>query len=144
MVVMSVLADLLHAGVRLDFTGDPAKPTFRVLPQHRPLVSALLEPATKAQTQHVLRQVADYRLVLLRIFALTAEGAAADPVGCRKAIQDEMRLHDDLGPRLATVIRVEIVAEYAARTGRCAYCGGADHGYRPGTAGHERVAGDTW
>jgi hypothetical protein len=134
MGVTSVLADLLHAGVRLDFT-DPEKPTFRVLPEHRSVVAALLTPATKAQTRYILGQIADYRGALLQIFALMAEGATADPAACRKAVQEEMRLHDDLGPRLAGLIRSETVGEYEAVTGRCAYCGGIGHG---------RVAGDTW
>lgn len=134
MVVMNALADLLRDGVRLDFTADPAKPTFRVRPQHRSLVAALLEPATKPQTQQALRQIADYRFTLLRIFTLTVEGATADPAACQQAVQNEMRLHDDLGPRLAGLIRTETVTEYGTTTGRCAYCGGSDH---------DRVAGDT-
>lgn len=119
--VTARLADLLLDGLRLDYT-DPARPEFRVLPHHRAEVAALLAPATRTETQHALRAAADYRGILLRIFDLIAQDA--DTTTER---QEQCRLHDDLGPRLAEMIGAAASAEYSARTQRCAYCGGPEH-----------------
>jgi len=124
-MVAAQLAAALRAGVRLDYAGDPQRPAFRVLPAQRSLVTALLAPATKPETQRVLRLVADYRAVLLRLFALAADaGGASVEARARVAVQDEMRLHDELGPALASMILSATEQEYAAATDSCAYCGG--------------------
>lgn len=127
MVMTTALADLLRAGVRLDFSVDPDRPIFSILPEHRPRVAALLTPDAKPETQAVLRLVATYRRTVLDLFALNAEGGLADLTTARQLVQDEMRLHDDLGPRLAALIRGAAGEEYAARTGLCPLCGEARH-----------------
>jgi hypothetical protein len=123
-VVTVKLAAALRGGVRLDYSGDPRRPVFRVPRAQRSLVTVLLEPGNRAETQRVLTLVATYRAVLLRLFALAAEGGGA-PVEARArvAVQDEMRLHDDLGPTLARLILKTTEQEYAAATQNCAYCG---------------------
>jgi hypothetical protein len=124
-MVTAQLAAALRAGVRLDYSADPQRPAFRVLPAQRSLVTVLLEPATKPETQRMLRLVAAYRAVLLRLFALAAEGGGADvEVRARAAVQEELRLHDDLGPELARLILSATEQEYTAATQSCAYCGG--------------------
>jgi hypothetical protein len=52
-----------------------------------------------------------------------SETPSADP----EAYQAEAALHDELGPRLAIIIRAEAAADYASRTQRCARCGGPEH-----------------
>jgi hypothetical protein len=126
MVRTAQLADLLRDGVRLDYA-DPARPQFRVLPEHRARVRALLAPAVRAETQRVLQAIGEYRLALLHIFTLTADGDHDDRAAAGEAVQTEIRLHDDLGPRLASFIRADAVADYTTKTHRCAYCGGAEH-----------------
>lgn len=127
MVTTTALADLLRAGVRLDFSGDADRPIFSILPEHRPRVDALLTPDAKAETQHVLRQVAAYRQSVLRVYRLMAEGGLADLTEARRALQEEWRLVDDLGPRLTDLIRATAAHDYATRTGLCPLCGEARH-----------------
>jgi hypothetical protein len=123
--VMGTLADLLQDGVRLDYT-DPDRPEFRVLPKDRARVAALLTAGQRAATHRALRTIATYRKTLLTIFTLTATNQA-DPAAACDAIQSEMALHDDLGVRLASLIRATAIADYTAQTKRCAYCGHPDH-----------------
>ncbi len=137
-MVAGPLADLLVAGVGLDFSRDPDRPTFRVLRTQRPLVEALLTPEAKPQTQHVLALVAAYRRVLRNLFAANARGPEADPSAVRAQVQEEMRLHDDLGPRLADLVFERIADEYERGTGLCAMCG------EPGGRRQHRVSGGRW
>jgi hypothetical protein len=124
-MVAAQLAAALRAGVRLDYSGHPHRPAFRVLPAQRSLVTVLLEPATKPETQRVLGLVATYRTVLFQLFALAAEGGgAAVESRARVAVQEELRLHDDLGPALARLILSATEQEYTTATHSCAYCGG--------------------
>jgi hypothetical protein len=106
-MVTAQLAAALRAGVRLDYSADPQRPAFRVLPAQRSLVTVLLEPATKPETQRMLRLVAAYRAVLLRLFALAAEGGGAD-----------------VEVRARRLILSATEQEYTAATQSCAYCGG--------------------
>lgn len=121
------LANLLRAGVRLDFSADPDRPIFSILPQHRAQVAAVLTPDAKPETQHILRLVATYRQIVLRVYRLMAEGGLADLAEARLALQEEMRLHDDLGPRLTALIRGAAAEEYATLTGLCPLCGEPEH-----------------
>jgi hypothetical protein len=124
-MVAAHLAAALRAGVRLDYSGDPQRPVFRVPRAQRSLVTVLLEPGNKAETQRVLGLVAAYRAVLFQLFALAAEGGgAAVATRARAAVQEELRLHDDLGPALARLILRATEQEYTAATPSCAYCGG--------------------
>jgi hypothetical protein len=124
-MVAAHLAAALRAGVRLDYSGDPQRPVFRVPRAQRSLVTVLLEPGNRAETQRVLGLVAAYRAVLLRLFALAAAGAGAEVERqAQAAVQEEMRLHDELGPALAALILSATEHEYVAATGSCAYCGG--------------------
>jgi hypothetical protein len=122
-MVTAQLADVLVAGVRLDFSADPDRPVFQVPRGQSGLVASLVAPETKPQTQHLLRQVAEYRSILLHLFRLATAGPTAARHEIGQALQDEMRLHDDLGPRLARLILTAVEQEYHAATGLCAYCG---------------------
>ena len=123
-MVTAALVTALQGGVRLDYSADPQRPVFRVTPAQRPLLTPLLTPDAKPETQRVLAQVAAYRAVLLRLFALAGQGAAADHAAAASAVQEEMRLLDDLGPALARVILTDTEREYVTATHLCAYCGG--------------------
>jgi len=77
------------------------------------------------RTAGVLGLVAAYRTVLFQLFALAAEGGgAAVATRARAAVQEELRLRDDLGPALARLILSATEQEYTAATPSCAYCGG--------------------
>lgn len=124
-MVTAQLAAALRAGVRLDYSGDPQRPVFRVPRAPRALVTVLLEPGNKAETQRVLTLAAAYRALLFRLFALAAEGGgAAVEARAQAAVQEELRLHDDIGPALARLILSATEREYTAATHSCAYCGG--------------------
>jgi hypothetical protein len=131
--VITSIADLLTAGARLDFA-DPERPEFQAPTELRGRVASLLTRETRPATHRALRLVAGYRRALLRLFAtMNAETPTADP----DAYQAEVRLHDDLGPRLAALIRAEAAAAYVEQTHRCGRCGGPAHDPGP-------VTGDSW
>ena len=127
MGVTAELAALLRAGVRLDFTADPRGPIFRVRPPERPRLDALLAPTVKPVTQAALRHAAEYRRVLLDMFAMNAQGPDADLDAARQAVQEEMRLVDELGVPLADAVRAQVAPEYARATGLCPRCGSPEH-----------------
>lgn len=56
--------------------------------------------------------------------ALAAQGAGADRAAAAGAVQEELRLLDDLGPPLARVILTDTEREYATAALLCAFCGG--------------------
>ncbi len=123
MGVTALLANLLRDdAVILDFT-DAEHPSLMVLPAHRARLAPLLTPETKAEAQAVIRTVADYRRVLLAIFALTAQGEAGDPTEARRRLAEEYRLADDLGWHLADAVRAQIVHDYQRTSAVCPYCG---------------------
>jgi hypothetical protein len=64
-----------------------------------------------------------YRKVLRRAWALTTQGEAASPVECGGAVDDVVRLIDEVGEPLADRLRHCWEREWATETGRCPRCG---------------------
>jgi uncharacterized membrane protein YccC len=64
-----------------------------------------------------------YRHVLRRLFALVAAGAAAPLDDCQAALQEEIRLLDDLGPERAAQLRQAEARQWWALVKACPYCG---------------------
>jgi hypothetical protein len=65
------------------------------------------------------------RQILRRLFALVAEAGEAAPDACHVALQEELRLIDDLGPALAAQLRRGEARRWRAAVGACPYCGEA-------------------
>ena len=65
----------------------------------------------------------EYRAVLARAFALIAAGPAADAQECRRVLDDEARLVDEVGVARADEIRARVARQWYAERGVCPYCG---------------------
>src|SRR5262249_40195594 len=69
--------------------------------------------------------VTAYRSALWRCWALTAAGPGAAAEDCRLAIDDVVRLADEVGQPLADRLRHAWEAEWFRQSGRCPRCGEA-------------------
>jgi hypothetical protein len=65
----------------------------------------------------------EYGRVLRRLFALVAVGAEAPLDECQAALQEEIRLVDELGPERATRLRQAEARQWWALVKACPYCG---------------------
>lgn len=126
----TLLRELAARGVELVPVGDRLRyrpveavdDTLRAeMKRRKPELLALL---TAGQTA----ALADgYRAVLLRLFASTAQGEAADVAEHHRLLHEHDRLVDDLGPRQAEAVYERTKKDYTAQTGRCPLCGGPAH-----------------
>jgi hypothetical protein len=76
--------------------------------------------------------ITDYRAVLTGLYELAALGPDADPAECGQLLQEQMRLHDELGPEFAEAVDRQHAGAWAARTQRCPSCGLATQKRPPG------------
>jgi hypothetical protein len=76
----------------------------------------------------------EYGRVLRRLFALVAAGADASPGDCQAALQEEIRLVDELGPDRAADLRHAEAWQWWTLNRACPYCGEAGTFHDPAAA----------
>jgi hypothetical protein len=91
-----------------------------VTPVTEPRPAARLAPRPETPIRNL---IAEYRTVLTRLYELAALGPEADPAECRQLLQEQQRLHDDLGPEFARAVDRQHSRVWAAHHQRCPMCG---------------------
>lgn len=133
--------ELVAAGDRLRFRPADALTAdeLEALRRHKAEVLALLTApagvsASAPGAPAVLHDAheSEYRETLARAFALIARGADADALDCRRVLDDEARLIDEVGVRRADLIRAEVARTWHAEHGTCPWCGDRGPLHDPG------------
>jgi hypothetical protein len=101
----------------------PGAPYFAYFAFLAPGGGAHVDYVTLAKQAEARIRAERYRTALRWFWRLTAAGAEADRVAAGVAYNEVVRLFDEVGEPVATMLRHRLEGEWHAETGSCPRCG---------------------